>query len=272
MPRAKRNALVSLSGVVIAASLLCVAVAAGGGTSLAIPVSTPPPGHRPDAVTPAPSPTAIQTLAFDSSLLFVLDDPISSQSTKTNATIAAHLRDPLIVNGITVAPAGAPASIRVLHATPAQAGDFYGYVDIAFLPLHLPDGQDLPLRTPTSHITAYVSTGHDATVGVEDSVTDIFFPAHMLYQVFRKGRNVTLGVGSVLRARTVATIAVSHGVAVVQTPKPLPLPVDVPATSYRALPFVQMPTQEPKPTRTPPPTPEPTPTATPGTSPVPSPT
>jgi hypothetical protein len=225
--------------------MLCVAVATTEGTGLAIPVSTPPPAHRPGPVTPAPSPIALQSLAFDSSLLFVLDDAISSEYSKTGDLVKAHLRDPLIVNGVTVAPAGTAVSIRIMNATRAKAGDEYGSVDIAFLPLHLPDGQVLPLRAPTAHLAPWDTVGHESTVGVEEGVSDIFLPVGMLYAMVRKGRNITLGVGSMIRARTVATVTVEDGLAIVATPQPIQSLSDVPASSYRGLPFVALPSPVP---------------------------
>ena len=204
----------------------------------------------------------------------MLDDPISSTANTSGDIVRAHLRDALVLGGVIVAPAGSPVQIRAIRVARAQSGDYYGFVDIAFLPMRLSNGEDLPLRTPTSHLTPYVSTGHEATVGVEDTVADIIFPLHTLYQAFRKGRNVMLGPGSILRARTVASVSLEAGVAVVATPTPLEFPVDVPAASYRALPFAPLPTPVPKPTRSPTPSPEPSPTSTlsAAASPLPSPT
>ena len=245
-PKSKRNARASLCGIFVAGALACVAVGSFGGTSLAIPVSTPPPTLRLERVTPEPSVNALQsTLPFDSSLIFVLDDPISSETTRTGSTVRAHLRDALIVNGVTVAPAGTPTTIRILHSARAQAGDYYGYVDIAFVPLHLPDGQDLPLRAPTAHLAAYDTVGHEDTVGVEEDVTNIILPIGMLYQAIRKGRNVTLHPGDMLRARTVGTVQVTDGIAVISTPAPIAALAEPPATSFHAMPFVDLPAQVP---------------------------
>jgi hypothetical protein len=223
-----------------------VAVLSVGGTGLAIPVSTPPPAPRREVVTPEPpSATNLATLPFDYSLIVVLDDKISSEYSKTGDLVRAHLHDPIVVDGMTVAPAGSPVVIRVLRAARAQSSDYYGSVDIAFMPLHLSNGQDLPLRAPTPHLAAYDTVGHESTVGVEEDVTDIFLPVGMLYQAIRKGRNITLGAGSMIRARTVATVSVAGGVVTVATPSPIAPVTDVPAVSYHGMPFNDLPSPAP---------------------------
>jgi len=64
--------------------------------ALAIPPpATPEPGTRASS---APVPSAVDTLPLDSSLFFVLDDPISSKSSKRGSFARAHLRDALVVH------------------------------------------------------------------------------------------------------------------------------------------------------------------------------
>jgi hypothetical protein len=223
---------------VFAVACITAAIAVSGGMAPigAIPVATPPPGHSGADPTPPPPPDG--TLPYDSSLLFVLDDPISSTTAKADQIVRAHLKDPLVLGSVTLANSGAPVEIRVLRAQAAKAGDEYGYVDIYFLPLVLPDGKQIPLRAPTSHLTTTTTAGHDSTVGVENTVEDIFIPYAVLYQVFRKGRNFTLGTGAVIRARTAAGLAIDkHGDLSVQTALPVAMPVETPANSYQALPY-----------------------------------
>jgi len=191
----------------------------------------------------------------------MLDDAISSSSSKTNAIVRAHLKDALVVGGTTVAPAGTPVLIRILRASGAKSGDVYGYVDIAFEPLHLPDGQDVMLRAPISHLTIYSSGGHDATVGVEDTVGEIFIPAYILYAATRKGRNVNLPAGTTIRARTIERVETNlQGAVVVKTPAPLTIPIGVPAPDYQPLPLAIVATPHPHVRNTPAPTPFPSPT------------
>ena len=93
--------------------------------------SAPPPGN---------------VLPFDSTLLVVLDDAISSKASKTGEIVRAHLKYAIVVGGRTVAPAGTPVQIRIVDTSAADIADTYGFVDIYFEPLKLVDGRMLPLR------------------------------------------------------------------------------------------------------------------------------
>ena len=100
-----------------------------------------------------------------------------------------------MVGGRTVAAAGTPAQIKIVDASPSDIADTYGFVDIFFEPLALPDGRSLPLRTPIARLTPNVSAGHESTVGAEDTVGDIFVPYYTIWQIVRKGKNFVLGAG-----------------------------------------------------------------------------
>jgi hypothetical protein len=198
-------------------------------------------------------------LPLDSSLFFVLDGTISSRL-KPGTVVRAHLREPLVVNGTTVASAGTPVDIEVYQTTPAHMGNEDGSVDIYFEPMHLADGKDLPLTTPTAHIDPHVSVGQYNTRAVTDTIGDIFIPGHYIYHILRKGRDVVLGPGTVLRARTGASITVRDRAVVLATPQPFvttsdtPAPVFIPAPMYTPPGFV-------------PPTPKPSPSAKPTSTP-----
>ena len=208
-------------------------------------------------------------MPIDSSLIFVLDDSISSSASRKGDTVRAHLKDPLAIDGKTIAAAGTPVQIRVLDAEPAQMGDVYGFVDIYFLPVRLPDGREIPLRAPTAHLTVNLTAGHQSTVGIEDTVEDVIIPYHFLYHAFRKGRNFQLGAGSEIRARTEATISVApNGTVAIKTPAPVIAgDSETPATSFSAMPFAtpapafqsHRPTPKPSPSRSPVPSPSPSP-------------
>lgn len=174
---------------------------------------------------PTPSPSALppgSALPYDSMLLFVIDDPISSKSSKTGAVVRAHLRSAIVVAGRIVAPAGTPEEIRIVDSSASDIMDTYGFVDIFFEPLKLPDGRAIPLRTPIVRLTPNISSGHESTVGAEDTVGDIFVPYYSLWQIARHGKNFVLGAGSVLPANTEAMLAARpNGSIAIVTPPPL---------------------------------------------------
>jgi hypothetical protein len=214
---------------------------------------------------PTPSPSAPppgNVLPFDSTLLFVLDDPIASQRAKAGQLIRAHLKSAIVVGGRTLAPAGTPGQIRIVDSSPSQITDVYGFVDIFFEPLPLPDGRVLPLRAPVARLAPSVSSGHESTVGAEDTVGDIVVPYYVLWQIFRKGKNFVLGAGSEIPARTEATLtAQTNGTIAIVTPAPLPPgPSGTPNSTFPVMPLATPLGGTPEPRRLPP-TPAPSPTS-----------
>ncbi len=210
-------------------------VTVGIGTVGAYPIA-PTPLPKATVSPTAPPPTGV--LPFDSTLLFVLDDPISSNHSKAGQLVRVHLRSDLVVGGKTVAAAGTPAQIKIVDASPADIADTYGFVDIFFEPLTLPDGRSLPLRTPLGRLTPNVSAGHESTVGAEDTVGDIFVPYYSIWQIVRKGKNFVLGTGSIVSARTEATLtAQRNGTIAIVTPRPLNASTESPNSSYSAIPL-----------------------------------
>ncbi|MGC8485766.1 MAG: hypothetical protein ACP5O6_09060 [Candidatus Baltobacteraceae bacterium] len=185
--------------------------------------------------------------------------------------VRAHLTYPLRVDGVTLAPAGSPELIKVLNVRAAASGDVYGYVDIFFEPLKLTDGQALPLVAPSARLTVHTTIGHESTVGVEDTVANILFPPHVLYQVFRRGRNIDLAKGTQVRAQAGALVTIADGKALIATPPPLPVLSATPAAAFTPIPFMTpahprihgahatpRPMASPTPTSTPAPSPTPT--------------
>ena len=216
---------------------------------------------------PTPSPSAPppgNVLPFDSTLLFVLDDPISSKSSKGGQIVRAHLKNAIVVGGRSIAAAGTPAQIRIVDASPSDIADTYGFVDIFFEPLALSDGRILPLRTPVARLSPNVTAGHESTVSAEDTAGDIFVPYYPLWQIMRKGKNFVLGPGSVIPANTEATLtAQPNGAIAIVTPRPLQASTEPANATFPVMPLATPfgPGAGPQPRRTPRPTPSPSPSA-----------
>jgi hypothetical protein len=215
---------------------------------------------------PSPSVTAPpigDELPLDSRLFFVLDEPISSKGSKAGSYVRVHLKNPIVVAGHTIVPAGAPARIRIVDSSAADILDTYGFVDIFFEPLGLPDGRLLPLRTPIARLSPNVSSGHQSTVEAEDTAGDIFVPYYPVWQILRKGKNFVLGQGSVLPANTEATITVqSDGTVAVVTPPPLTAGNEPANSAFPVSPLATpfgVEAQTPRPRSTPHPSPSPSP-------------
>ncbi len=216
-----------------------------------------------------PTPTAPppgNVLPFDSTLLFVLDDPISSKSSKGGEMVHVHLKNAIVVGGRVIAAAGTPAQIRIVDASPSDLADTYGFVDIFFEPLTLSDGRTLPLRTPVARLAPNISGGHESTVAAEDTAGDIFLPYYPLWQIMRKGKNFVLGTGSVIPANTEATLtAQPNGAIAIVTPRPLQASTEPANATFPVLPLATPfgPGATPRPRPTPRPTPSPAPSASP---------
>lgn len=253
----KKRANLNRAGV-FAVAAACAVAAAGAGPreARAIVIPTPPPPPRTEP-TAAPSGTPNSTvLPLNSSLFFVLDGSISSRS-KAGTVVRAHLRDPIVLNGVTIAPAGTPVDLQVTESSAAQAGNVDGFVDVYFNALPLAGGKLLPLTTPSAHIDPHATAGQQSTRAITDTVGDIFIPGHVLYHMLRKGADVTLRPGTVIRARTAAGVSLAHGGTVaISTPAPFvksldtPVPAFVPAPVYTP-PGFQPPTPKPSPSTKP---------------------
>ena len=233
----------------------------------------PPPAAPRTAAsaTAAAAPTGA-TLPYGSTLLLVLDDKIDSGATRPASVIHMHLKDALIVAGTVVAPAGTPATLAVITTQGAHSGDIDGAVQIHLDPLALPGGAPpLPIRAYHEYLNVELTSGQQSTRATTDTVADIFIPYHAIYHAFRRGRQLVLPVGSVLRAQTAATIDASDpSHLVLSTPPPFVSNYDTPHAELTVPPlFTPAPTR-PKPLPrgkptlppTPRPTPEPTATAT----------
>jgi hypothetical protein len=215
-----------------------VAVAVGAGTSVhAIPVPEPP-RSRPTGASPTPAPSGA-TLPFGSPLLFVLDDSVNSASTPTGTIVRMHLLSPLVVNGITLAEAGDRGSFSVVSTRKAQSGDVDGAIQIYVDPLPLPARHlTLPLRAVHEYLTRELTGGQRSTRAATDTVEDVFVPYAFLYQVLRKGHQMIMPVGTVLRAETAATIDASNPADVVlATPPPFVSNYDAPHSDLTPAPF-----------------------------------
>lgn len=257
--RKKRANLPRLGILAVAAACAAAAVGTSPQTARAIVVPTPrPPARGEPTATPSGTPNST-ILPLNSSLFFVLDGTISSHS-KAGSVVRAHLRDPIVLEGRTIAAAGTPVNIEIAQSSAAQAGNIDGWVDVYFDALPIASGKMLPLVTPAAHINPHMSAGQASTRGITDTVGDIFIPGHVLYHMLRKGADVTLRPGTIIRARTAATINIARGAIGVSTPPPFTTSLDTPHPDFVPAPVFTPPGFH---SPTPKPSPSVTPTATP---------
>lgn len=250
-PKIKRKKQVNRAGILaVAAVVAAAAVGARPEPATAIVFATPRPGSAAPSTAQTPTPNST-VFPLDSSLFFVLDGTISSRL-KAGSVVRAHLRDAVVLEGKTIAAAGTPVDIEISQATPAHMGNEDGSVDVYFKSLALANGKSIPLNTPTAHIDPHMSVGQYNTRATVDTIGDIFVPGHYIYHMLRKGHDVVLGPGTVLRARTGASIMVARGAVVVATPQPFVSTSDTPHPAFSPAPLItppgfQLPTPKPSP-------------------------
>ncbi len=234
----------------------------------ALPPPAPPRNVPPASATPERSTESGTTLPYGSQLDFVLDDKVNSGTIVPGTTVHMHLRKALVVNGVTLADAGAPATFSVITARKAHSGDEDGAIQIHLDPLALPGrNMSLPVRAYHEYLTVDHTTGQLSTLEATDTIADIFIPGHVIYHALRSGRQMVLPEGSILRAETDATIdATIPSHIVFATPPPFVSHFDLPHADLTAPPFYTpapaRPHPLPKGKSTLPPSPVPTPTAT----------
>jgi hypothetical protein len=258
-PKNQRKKRANRAGFLIVTAATVAAVVGAGPQTARAYVPPPTPSPVPAAAPASSNSPNATVLPLNSSLFFVLDGTLSSRA-GAGTIVRAHLRDPIVLAGKTIAPAGSPVEIEISQATRAHMGNEDGSVDIYFKALRLAGGQVLPLTTPTAHIDPHVSVGQYNTRAVTDTIGDIFIPGHYLYHMLRKGHDVTLAPGTVLRARTGAALSLANGAVVLATPAPFVTAGDTPHPAF-----------SPEPLYTPPgfvlPTPKPSPSTTPTSKP-----
>jgi hypothetical protein len=229
----------------------------------ALPPPRAPVGGTTASPTPAPSGA---TLAYGSTLLFVLDDKIDSRA-HPGTTIHMHLKDALVVNGVVLATPGAPETLEIVTTHAAASGDNDGSVEIHLDPFVLPKpGLSVPIRAYHEYLTKERSAGNIATRDTADTLGDIFIPYHVLYHVFRPGQQFVLEPGTIMKTEIAATIDASNPQAVVlTTPPPFESTYDVPHSDLTPQPLYTPAPERPHPLPhgrpTLPPSPLPTPTS-----------
>ncbi len=220
----------------IASTLLATSFATA---ARALPVPTPPP-PLPRSATATPSaPPLGPVLPYGSPIFFVLDDKVNSGTTAPGTVVHMHLRAPLVLDGTTLAPAGAPATFTVVNTSKAQTGDVDGAIQIHLDPFAIEDGKlTLPIRAYHEYLTVEMTAGQLSTRGATDEIADVFVPYHSIYHALRKGRQMVLPQGSVLRAETDATLnATDPKAPTISTPPPFVSTFDAPHADLTPAPF-----------------------------------
>jgi hypothetical protein len=257
-PKSKKKRAKLARAAIAALAAVCAAVSMSASPQTARAIVVP---KSISTAGPLPEPSGTKTdLPQNSSIFFILDGEISSRG-QAGTLVQAHLRDPIVIGGITAAPVGALMQIRIVHTQGAQMANVDGSVDIYFEPFALSNGRQLPLVTPVGHIDPQLTAGQASTRGVTDTVGDIFIPYHFLYHMLRKGMEVDLRPGTVLRARTAAELRIAAGSIVVITPRAIAGAGDMPSAAIKIAPVATPPGFVP-------PTPKPSPSALPTAQPT----
>ena len=162
-------------------------------------------------------------LAAGTPVTFVADDSVNTQTVRPGSTFKIHLRDELVIDGTTVAPAGTAARLIVIDRAPRSGGG--NTLQIAI--------EDFKVR------------GGELPVAVLQPAVDV------------------IALGTVIHAKTMGTVEQLDGRTVIRVPLPFTLPDDTPNGFYTPLPARTASARTVPPARARRPTPSPAPTASP---------
>jgi hypothetical protein len=200
-----------------------------------------------------------------SEITLVLTYEVNSSNVHDGSSVMMHVKDPIVVNGVTVADAGTPTILRVIKVNHAGTGNVDASMQIAIDPIPLRTGGALPVRLSHELIAINHTAGEASTQELVDAATMIVFAPLLLLHVIQKGQDVKLPAGTPIKAYTMAAVdARDRSAVVIATPRPLILNGDPVHSEYSPAPFVHVATPSPRPTRTPAPRPTATPAASPG--------
>ena len=194
----------------------------------------------------------------------VLDQQIDSAETEPGTLVRAHLRDPIVVRGKTLAPAGAQVQL-IVSATRRSSEGVSGQIMLRLEPpLHLSDGLNLPMRLLYPVLSPLL---------VAANTTDITLPPDAKIEQIKRGADLILPKGTMLRAKTTVTLdATNSQQDMLVAPAPYTISTEKPYAAFTPIPLV---TYHPR--ATPPPrnrrgrgTPAPSPSSSPTATPSPS--
>ena len=196
----------------------------------------------------------------------VLDQAIDSAQTEPGALIRAHIRDAIVVRGKTLAPAGTP--VQMIVSAMRRAGNgASGAIMLRLEPLHLRDDLNLPMRLVHPVLSPLL---------VAANAEDIALPSKAAAESVKRGENLVLPHGTMMRAKTALTIdATDPQKDVLVPPPPYTISTEKPYSAFTPIPLV---TYSPRPTPPPRPrgrgrgrgraTPSPSPSPSPSTTPA----
>ena len=244
-----------------AVALVLVLALGEGRTCFAIETpQTPRPASRPSP-SPSASPTPFNGMVLPqgSEITLVLTNEVTSAGVHDGSTVPMHLKNAIVVNGVTVADAGTQTTLRVIKVNHAAVGQVDASMQIALDPLPLKTGGALPIRLSRELLAINHSAGEESTQELADAATMVFFPPLLLRHMIQKGKDVSLPAGTPIRAYTMAAVdGRDRSAVIVATPKPLIMNADAVHSEYlprplsrrlprpRGLPARQAPAQAPK--------------------------
>jgi hypothetical protein len=146
------------------ANALAAGDTAGGATAHHAPDTPTPSPVIVDATAPAAEEERYRTVTVPAgtTLSLVLQSSVSSDTSSVEDRVAATLRRPLVVNGVTVAPAGASVSGYVTESTRSGRVKGRARVGVRFTSLRARDGVH-NIRTATISRQARATKKQDAT-------------------------------------------------------------------------------------------------------------
>jgi hypothetical protein len=169
-------------------------------------------------------------------LTIVVDQQLDSAVIEPGTIVRAHLRDPIVVRGKTLAPAGAQVQL-IVSATRRSSEGVSGEIMLRVEPLQLSDGLNLPMRLVYPVLSPLL---------IAANTTDITLPQHAKNEQIKRGEDLIVPRGTMLRAKTTVTVdATNPQQDVLVAPPPYTISTEKPYSAFTPIPLA---TYNPRPT------------------------
>jgi hypothetical protein len=149
----------------------------------------------PHATTPVTEETKNSLLQSGTLLRISLDQTISSARNKVGDKFGYAIVDDVRIGDRVVIPAGTKGAGTVTAVRPAHGGGGSGLLRVTLDPVPVSAAQTLSIGITQESVTADVNEKNGAG-GIVASVADLTVPGFFLFDMLRKGSDVTLRAGA----------------------------------------------------------------------------
>ena len=185
----------------------------------------------PHAIAPVNAQTRNELIQEGTFIRIRMLTQLSSAYSKAGDQFSWVVSDDVVVGGRVVIPAGNIGFGKVLQSSPAHGGGTPGFLRLHFNPIALTDGSrvEVAVTRASAILDQNAKNGYAPAV---DEVASVAIPYFFLFDVLRKGDDMTIRQNAVFHvAVTEDAYATNGAVAISATPPPRPTPTPSAAAS-----------------------------------------